>query len=416
MNHDFEPGHLTTCLHCRSSNMASILDLGFHEPCDSLPNSDDLKTSILRYPLNLLICNNCKLVQIDYVVDKKVLFHKNYPYRSGITSSLVEKLKETAHAVLSRFSYEQESLVVDIGSNDGSLLTGFKELGMNVLGVEASDIARIANENGIETIQDFFNEKTSQRIVKLRGKAKIITATNVFAHVSDTTSIMKGVLNLLDDDGVFITESHYLADLVQKNQFDSIYHEHLKYYSLQSIEFLLNSYQLHINGVDEISNYGGSIRVYASRQKNLKPDLNVIRLKELEVNNKLNEYETLIKFKGRVELISKKLTELIIKINVDGHSIVGAGAPGRSSTLLEFCGLNSRLIPVIYEQATSLKLNKFTPTTHIPIRDEKEMFENQPDYVLLLSWHYADNIIKKFREKGLKSKIIVPLPEIKIIE
>jgi 23S rRNA U2552 (ribose-2'-O)-methylase RlmE/FtsJ len=349
-------------------------------------------------------------------VPKEILFHKHYPYRSGITQSLVENLHKTASSVLESYDFAKESLVVDIGSNDGSLLSGFKKSGMSVLGVEASDIARIANEIGIETIQDFFSDELAKEIRSKFGAAKIITATNVFAHVSDTTSIMRGIDYLLDEKGIFVSESHYLLDLLDYNQFDSIYHEHLKYYSVSSIDYLLNLYDYEIVKVERIKNYGGSIRVYSSRKGDRKVDNSVSEIKKLEKEFGINQVKTFVKFKDRVEKVAKEILKTVTDINQQNKTIVGVGAPGRSSTLLSYCGININMLPVVYEQETSLKLNKYMPTSHIPIKSERELLLNQPDYVLLLSWHYSESIIRKLRNKGLTSKIIVPLPEVRIID
>lgn len=409
-------GYITNCLHCLGQDLELILDLGFHEPCDSLPSKEELDGPIARYPLKLVFCRTCHLVQINYIVPKEILFHKQYPYRSGITQSLVENLHKTANTVLESYDFDKESLVVDIGSNDGSLLSGFKKSGMAVLGVEASDIARIANESGIETIQDFFSEALAKEIRSNFGAAKIITATNVFAHISDTTSIMRGIDYLLDKNGIFVSESHYLLDLLDYNQFDSIYHEHLKYYSVSSIEYLLNLYDYEIVKVERIKNYGGSIRVYSSRKGDRKIDNSVSDIKKLEKEFGISQVKTFVNFKDRVEKIAKEILKTVTEINHQNKTIVGIGAPGRSSTLLSYCGININMLPVIYEQETSLKLNKYTPTSHIPIKSERELLFNQPDYVLLLSWHYSESIIQKLRDKGLTSKIIVPLPEVRIID
>jgi hypothetical protein len=409
-------GYITNCLHCLGQDLELILDLGFHEPCDSLPSKEELDGPIARYPLKLVFCRTCHLVQINHIVPKEILFHKQYPYRSGITQSLVENLHKTANTVLESYDFDKESLVVDIGSNDGSLLSGFKKSGMAVLGVEASDIARIANESGIETIQDFFSDDLAKEIRSKFGAAKIITATNVFAHISDTTSIMRGIDYLLDKNGIFVSESHYLLDLLDYNQFDSIYHEHLKYYSVSSIEYLLNLYDYEIVKVERINNYGGSIRVYSSRKGKRKVDNSVSDIKKLEKEFGISQVKTFVKFKDRVEKIAKEILKTVTDINHQNKTIVGVGAPGRSSTLLSYCGININILPVVYEQETSLKLNKYTPTSHIPIKSERELLLNQPDYVLLLSWHYSESIIQKLRNKGLTSKIIVPLPEVRIID
>ena len=186
-------------------------------------------------PLNLIRCKDCGLVQIDYVVNPKELFHKNYPYRSGITKDLRNNLEKISKNVTKNLKKRSNKLVIDIGSNDGSILKGFKKIGFKVLGIEPTNIAKIANRDGIKTIQEFFSHKYSKKIKKKYGKASIITASNVFAHVSKLSDLLKGIHNLLDDDGLFISESHYLGSIIETFQFDSIYHEHLKYYSIKPL-------------------------------------------------------------------------------------------------------------------------------------------------------------------------------------
>lgn len=415
-HHDLPLGKIEYCQVCGGGNLHDVMDLGFHPPCDSLLWPRQLNEAEKTYPLRFQICRDCSLGQIDYVVSPEVLFFPDYPYRSGITATLVEKLSKTAVSTLQRFPLPEGSLAMDIGSNDGTVLMAFKERGMRVLGVEATNIAKIANERGIETLQAFFDEKLAGKIIESHGHAGSIAATNVFAHVAGLGSIMRGVAKLLQDGGVFVTESHYLLDLLTTVQYDSIYHEHLRYYTLKSLIRFFDQYDFTVTDVERIDNYGGSIRVFACKGRDLPVSRAVADLLAEEEKAGLYGTEVYDRFAEQTRKARRDLLALIIKAKAEGKSMVGIGCPGRSSTLLNYTGVDPDLMPYIAEQSTSLKLGLFLPGQHIPIVDEKRMFEEQPDYAIMLSWHYAEAIIRKLREKGLKSTIVLPLPEVHVFE
>ncbi|WP_085906780.1 class I SAM-dependent methyltransferase [Kiloniella majae] len=415
-HHDLPLGKIDYCQVCGSKNLHDVIDLGHQAPCDSLLWPQQLDEAEKTYPLRFQVCKSCSLGQIDYVVPAEELFFPDYPYRSGITATLVEKLSKTAVSTLGRFDFPEDSLVMDIGSNDGTVLRAFKERGMKVLGVEATNIAKIANENGIETIQAFFNEETAQEIVKSHGHAHAICATNVFAHIASMGSIIRGVETLLEEGGVFVTESHYLMDLLETVQYDSIYHEHLRYYTLKSLIYLFDQYGFTITDVERIPNYGGSIRVFAVKGTDHEVSSNVADLLAEEEAYGLYDTDVFDKFAARTRKARDDLQQMVLDIRSRGERVVGIACPGRSSTLVNYTSLNPDLMPYIAEQSTSLKLGLFLPGMHIPIVDEQRMFDEEPEYAIMLSWHYAEAICNNLRKKGLKSKIIVPLPEVHILE
>lgn len=414
--HDLPFGKLDSCQVCGSKALLPVIDLGHQAPCDSLLWPHQLDEAEATYPLRLVVCDDCSLAQIDYVVDPAVLFFPDYPYRSGITATLVDKLSRTAESTLSRFDVATGSLVIDVGSNDGTVLLAFKRRGMRVLGVEATNIAQIANGSGVETVQAFFDEQIARQIVKSHGHASVMTATNVFAHVAGLGTIMRGVSHLLEDGGVFVTESHYIVDLLETLQFDSIYHEHLRYYSMRSIIRLFELYDFTVTDVERIDNYGGSVRVFAVKGRGLPVSQAVTDLLQLEEELGIYGRDVYKQFADRVRKVRRDLLAKVLNIKAAGQTLCGIGCPGRSSTLLNYVGLDPDLMPYIAEQSTSLKLGLYLPGTHIPIVDEKRMFDEQPDYALMLSWHYAEPIIAKLREKGLRSRIILPLPEVIVSE
>jgi hypothetical protein len=397
-------------------DLITVINLGHHAPCDSLLWPKQLAEPERTYPLNLLRCPDCGLVQIDYAVAAEELFFPDYPYRSGITSTLVGNLKSTGPTIMKRFGVSAGTLAIDIGSNDGTLLSGFKEAGMKVLGVEPTNISRIANESGIETIQAFFDENVARNIVASHGRAEVVTAANMFAHVSKLGSLIRGVETLLVEDGVFVTESHYLLDLIDTVQYDSIYHEHLKYYSVKSIVRLFSYYDFTVVDIDRIPNYGGSIRVYAKKGKNHPVGSSVTDLLEEEERRGLYSDPIYADFAARIRKSKRQLQKLLVEALSQGERVVGIGSPGRAATLLSYCNIDVDTMSYIAEQSTSLKLGLFMPGSHVPIIDEKVMLEEQPEYAVVLSWHYWKPIVEKLRAKGLKSKIIIPLPEVRILD
>lgn len=415
-SHDLANGHLDACQICGSRDLIPVINLGHHAPCDSLLWPKQLAEPERTYPLNLLRCPDCGLVQIDYAVAAEELFFPDYPYRSGITSTLVGNLKSTGPTIMKRFGVPAGTLAIDIGSNDGTLLSGFKEAGMKVLGVEPTNISRIANESGIETIQAFFDESVARNIVVSHGRAEVVTAANMFAHVSKLGSLIRGVETLLVEDGVFVTESHYLLDLIDTVQYDSIYHEHLKYYSVKSIVRLFSYYDFTVVDIDRIPNYGGSIRVYAKKGKNHPVGSSVTDLLKEEERRGLYSESIYADFAARIRKSKRQLQKLLVEALSRGERVVGIGSPGRAATLLSYCNIDVDTMSYIAEQSTSLKLGLFMPGSHVPIIDEKVMLEEQPEYAVVLSWHYWKPIVEKLRQKGLKSKIIIPLPEVRILD
>lgn len=415
-NHDLCEGYLKSCQVCESTDLKFVIDLGHQAPCDTLLNHKQLNQEEKTYPLRVFWCEDCCLAQIDYAVPPESLFYAEYPYRSGITPTLVKNLRGLSSVVSEKFGLNPTSLVIDIGSSDGTLLSGFKDAGFQVLGVEPTNIAKIANEAGIETVQKFFNEGVAHQIVKSHGNASVVTASNVFAHIARLGEMIRGVEHLLSDNGLFVTESHYLLDIVDTVQYDSIYHEHLKFYSLKSIIRLFDYYDFTVVDVERIENYGGSIRVFAAKGKSRPVSDSVKSLLTEEEKFGLYSYSTYTNFCDRTVKAKHQLQELALKAFFQKKKFVGIGCPGRSSTLLNYCNMDKSLMPYIAEQSTSLKLGLHLPGKHIPIVDEEIMFQEQPEYAVMLSWHYWEPIVKKLRDKGLKSKIVIPLPELKILD
>jgi len=415
-HHLVKNGTLTNCQICNSDKMNLILDLGNQPLCDSLLSKEMLHSPEITYPLRMLWCQDCCLAQLDYCVDGADVYHPDYPYRTGITKELVEYLNSMSNSLISKYNLANNDLVVDIGSNDGTLLSGFKEKGIKIIGVEPTNISKIANEKNIETFQEFFTNDVANNIKSKHGTASLILATNMFAHMATIGEVVSGIETLLKDDGVFVFENHYLLDVIQGGQFDTIYHEHLRTYSLKSLIKLFSYYDLTVTDVERGSRYGGNIRVHVTKGKDKPISENVSLLLKLEEESGLYDLKTYEKFAERVKKAKIDFMNFILTVKKEGKTIVGNSCPGRCVTLLNYYGVDSDLLPFIAEQPTSLKLNMFLPGKQIPIINNEILLKEQPDYVVLLAWHYAKPIMEQLKQRGLKSKFIVPLPDLTVLE
>lgn len=414
--HNIADGPIDTCQVCGSKELELVIDLGHQPLCDTLLSKADLNKPEATYPLRLWRCLQCTLTQIDYAVKSDTVYHLEYPYRSGITHEVVMHMSELANDAKTKLDLKPGSFIVDIGSNDGTLLNAFKNINMKVCGVEPTNVAKIARENGVETCQEFFNEDTAKKIVESHGQCDLLTSTNVFAHMSSLGDIMKGASVLLKKNAVFIVEVHYLVNILQNVQYDSIYHEHLRTYSLQSLIVLFAMYGFTVIDAEVTERYSGTIRVYAQYAENasVKPSIQAILNREKAFG--IDQAETYERFRQRVEKSKMQLLELALEAKAKNLSFVGNSCPGRCSTLLNYVGISRHLMPYICEQPTSAKLDLHLPGKHIPICKNQRLINEQPDYVVLLAWHYGDVIRKELRKRGLKSKLVMPLPEVRIIE
>ena len=309
---------------------------------------------------------------------------------------------------------EAQDLVVDIGSNDGTLLSNFQGGGHRVLGIEPTDTAKIAESRGIPTLNHYFGAASAAEAARKHGKARVITAANCFAHIEDVHSIIVAVLSLLDERGVFITKSHYLIGLLDRIQYDTIYHEHLRYYSLHSLKYLLEMHELEVFHAVPIPTHGGSIRVYAARKGDYPVNPSVAAMLASEPTGDAMRTR-LSRFRYDVLMTKLGLHAIIKDIKHERKRICGVSAPSRASTLVNYVGLDDSILDYVCEIKGSLKIGKYMPGTVIPVVDEGKMFDEQPEYALILSWHIADELMPKLRERGYRGQFIVPLPEPQIV-
>ena len=366
---NFKYEFVTKCQICKSKKLDTIHSFGFHPTVNDFKKSNVFFVNVNHFPLKLLVCKKCELVQLNVVIESKTIFPNNYAYRSGTTKLLINNFNNLRKEIDKKNLLKTGDLVIDIGSNDGTLLSNFKS-NYNILGIEPTDVSKIANKKGIKTINMPFDFKLSNKIKNKYGKAKLITATNVFAHIENVHNVMSSIKNLLHNDGVFVSESHYLFDLVSTLQYDTVYHEHLRYYSINSLSKLFSYYNMEIFDVTKIKTHGGSIRVYAGiKNKHTKSNqISNFRNKELKGNSLFNKLK---KFSSAVSRSKLKLNKLIYEKKLKNKTIVGISAPSRSSTLINFLGLDHNIIDYICEIKGSLKIGKNIPGTEIPVVDEE---------------------------------------------
>ena len=398
------------CQVCNRDNLTEVLDLGMHPPSDAFLSEHNLKNETIA-PLKILFCRDCLLVQLSHAVDPKLLFGEDYIYRSGYNKHLKNHFQLLAQKLINEFNLNENNFVVDIGANDGTLLEGYLPRKIKVLGVEPSSVAKTLEEKKIPFAKEFFNEQTAKNIVQKYGKANAITATNVFAHVKDLKGFMAGINILLDDKGIFLQESHYLLDMIKDLQYQEIYLEHLRYYSLSSLINLFNIFGLEVFDAERIDTHGGSIRTLVCKKGAfpIRDSIKIILAQEDAI--KLNSIKTFDEFKNKVHRQKTYLNALLQKIKSENKSIVGLAAPAKGNTLLNFCKINSEILDYLVD-TSEFKIGKFSPGMHIEIVNEAKMMRDQPDYILLLSWDIKDILIPKLKSKGYNGKFILPTSEI----
>jgi hypothetical protein len=406
---------ITACQMCSGDKLNSIIFLGYLPPVNTMPPLGAPPVEEPSFPLEMLRCDDCGLVQIGLEVSQGVLFPESYPYLSGSTRILRDNFAEQYREVLDVVGLGQDELVIDVGSNDGTLLHNYHAAGHQVLGIEPSQAADIASGRGIRTLKTYFGLETARQVRKEYGPAKVVTACNVFAHIADVHAVVDGIVEMMGDDGVFVSESHYLVDLVETIQYDTIYHEHLRYYHLGALIGLLGKHGLEVFHVRRIPTHGGSIRVFAGK-KGRRPVLpSVTERLAHETAMGITDGSGLRGFRDRVIRSKLDLYALLAPLKAQGARIYGIGAPSRASTLINYVGLDDGIVDAVMEVSSSHKLNKYVSGTRIPVLDEKKLYDDQPEYALMLSWHIADELAPILKRNGFRGRFIVPLPEPRII-
>ena len=397
------------CQVCDSTDLESVLFLGYLSPVNQMRTIGDVPNEQGAYPAGMLFCRRCELVQLGLSVDPAIIFPPGYPYTSGTTRILRDNFAQLHREVVELYGLKPEDLVVDIGSNDGTLLSNFRDGGCRVLGIEPTNTGQIARDRGINTRQNYFLPEVARSVRDEYGAAKVVTVANCFAHMEGVHQIVEGILELLDIQGLFISENHYLIPLLDTLQYDTIYHEHLRYYSLHSIKYLLELHGLEVIHAVRIPTHGGSIRVYSARKGEHQVNPSVGQLLAAEPTGDAM-LARLKQFRQDVILSKLRLLSMLRDIKEQGARVWAISAPSRASTLVNYVGLDDGIIDYVAEIKGSLKLGKYLPGTLIPVVDESHLFESQPEYALILSWHIADELAPILRARGFKGKFITPLP------
>ena len=404
------------CRMCKSQKLETFLDLGFTSLADNFLKKNELDKPEIFYPLRVNICTECGLSQLNYVVSPELMFNEKYPYDSSTTKTGRVHFTLMAAELCEKFNLKKNSLVIDVGSNSGVLLSGFKFKNMQVLGIEpSSKLAKIASEKGIETIQEFFSFHLAEKIVNDKGKCNIITATNVFAHIDDLVDFVKSCDVLLNDDGILCIEAPYFVNLIENLEYDTIYHEHLSYISVKPMMRFFKRFNMELFNVEYKKIHGGTLRYYICKAGKHEISQNVSKYISKENNLKIHSINRLKKFAKLVQEQRHQLISLLIELKKQGKTIAAISAPAKGNTLLNYCKIDSKILDFVTEK-NPIKLDTFTPGMHIPVYSDKFLLEKKPDYAVILAWNFAEEIMDNNKEyRKLGGKFIIPIPTPKII-
>lgn len=402
---------MSECRFCGDKKLDKILDLGMHPLSNSfLSKKDEVET---KYPLELMNCPTCGLVQLSYIVEPSLIFNKDYVYHTGTAKPIIDHAKwlvkdYTEWQGRGRF-------VVEVGSNDGNILKYFQDH-HSVLGIEpCENVANEAINNRVPTKIEFFNKKAAVEVRQEFGRADLILLRNVFAHIPNIHEVMIALTELLQPDGIIEIEAPWLLNIIKNIEFDTIYHEHYSYLSLKAIKYLMNLYDLEVFAINELDIHGGSLLYYIGRKGKFPIKESVCRIERLERILNTQAYEYL---RGQTERIKLDLISLFSKLNFEKATVVGLGAPAKGNTLLNYCNINNEHINYCTD-TTLAKQNKFTPGSHIPVFSEEKLNNGHKiDYLLILAWNFLDYILTKpeiikLRDNG--TKLIVPIPNVRVI-
>jgi SAM-dependent methyltransferase len=402
------------CRICGQVGLNSILSLGSTPLANALLREEELTASESKWPLDLAWCPTCSLVQITETVPPEKLF-RDYAYFSSFSDTMVAHARSIAEELCEARQLDANSLVVEVASNDGYLLQWYHKSGVPVLGIEpARNIAHVAeSERGVRTISEFFGQDLARQLVREGIRADVIHANNVLAHVADLNGVAAGFATLLKPEGIAVVEVPYLKDLLDHVEFDTIYHEHLCYFSLSALQQLFGQHGMEIIDVDRLSIHGGSLRVTAARAGTASISCAVHDLLDEEAEW-VRDPEFYQSFGERVEALRNELVGLLHTLKADGKRIAVYGASAKGSTLLNYFGIGRDTLEYVVDRST-VKQGRYTPGTRLKIYDPAQLVEDQPDYCLLLTWNFADEILNQqrdYRERG--GRFIIPVPSVRI--
>lgn len=403
-----------TCRSCNSPNISEIFHFGETPLSDRLLKDHSLNGDEIKVPLTLAICRNCSLVQIKEEVNPVILFQNDYPYYSSVSQRLMAHFKESALQIMDKRNLTNSSLVVEAASNDGYMLQHFLERGIPVLGIDpAEGPAKVAVKKGIPTIIDFFGTAIAEKIVTDHGQADIFLGNNVLAHVPDTNDFVRGIRTLLKDDGMAVIEAPYLLDLLKNCEFDTIYHQHYCYFSVTALQALFKRHGLYLNHVKHVDIHGGTLRMFVEPYP--KPSATIEAYLEHEASLDMISPGFFNTFTQKIQNLRENLLNLLQQLKADGRTIVGYGAAGKANTFLSYFGIDSNYLDYIVD-ASPYKHGLYFSGNHLPILPTDRLTEEKPDYVLILAWNFADEIMQQqeaYHSKG--GKFIIPIPETRVL-
>jgi len=405
------------CRHCNKPLIHQFLDLGFAPPSNAYLSPSDLHTPEMYFPLKLYVCTTCWLVQTEDYADSEKLFTADYAYFSSTSTGWLRHASAYCDSIINQLQLSNDHLVIEVAANDGYLLRNFLEKNIPCLGIEPTDsTADAAEKLGIPIIREFFGNTLASRLVSDGNQADLIIGNNVFAHVPDINDFTKGLKTTLKPGGTITLEFPHLLNLIRLNQFDTVYHEHYSYLSLYVVRRIFKEHGLRIFDVKKLTTHGGSLRVYGCHDNDPRPiNKAVDMIVQEEEEQGLRESKTYQEFQGRANFVKNTLLEFLLEQKQKGKLVAGYGAAAKGNTLLNYAGIKPDLLPFICDAAPS-KQGSYMPGSHIPILHPDTLKTRQPDYVIILPWNIADEVIRQntcIRDWG--GKFVVTVPELKIL-
>jgi hypothetical protein len=398
---------------CKSTDLSEYLDLGLMPLCNNIEPTQELAKNKARFPLKIMFCNTCGLSQLSVVIDPKELF-KHYTYVSGINQGYINHCRKMAKDLKDRFNLTDNSFMIDIASNDGSLLKQFKEeIGLEIIGVDpAANLTEIAIKNGIPSITDFWGLDV---IFKIGKRADILTATNVFAHLDNVVEFIVACRGMLHHNAILVIENPYLIDFIDNMEWDTCYHEHVTYWSLLPMIKLCDSYQLKVISAEKQNIHGGTMRYIITRKESdHTPSPDIEKLCEEERSRGFDKFEVYSGWADKVKQHISTFRENILALKKEGNTIIGFAASAKGNTLLNCAGIDDSIIDCIIDE-TPEKKGKFYPGVGIKIIGIENIMKIKPDYIVILSWNFGKDIIEKVKLLGYTGKFIIPIPSFSIL-